>query len=194
MKRRGFVLAMAMVLVMGLSACKGEEKKGEETPAAVEQTEDETEDAQEIPAEGETDLEAEPGDEVEVSEDGVMEPDSGLDNFDADMGEAAEFAALIKEAVAEKDLGKLAELTGFPVYVGLDEVGVVETKEAFLALDPEEVFSEGMQNSIEKADAADLAAGMAGFTLMDYDAEGSASITFGVVNGGFEITGINYGF
>ena len=121
MKRRGFILAVAMVLVMGLSACKGDEKKEEETPAAVEQTEDEAEDAQEIPAKEE----AEPGDEVEASEDGMTEPDSNLDNFDADMGEAADFAALIKEAVAEKDLGKLAELTGFPVYVGLDEVGVV---------------------------------------------------------------------
>ena len=190
MKRRGFILAVAMVLVMGLSACKGDEKKEEETPAAVEQTEDEAEDAQEIPEKEE----AEPGDEVEASEDGMTEPDSNLDNFDADMGEAAEFAALIKEAVAEKDLGKLAELTGFPVYVGLDEIGVVETKEAFLALDPDEVFSEGMQSSIEKADVEDLAASMAGFTLMDYDAEGSASITFGVVNGGFEITGINYGW
>lgn len=189
MKRRGFILAVAMVLVMGLSACKGDEKKEEETPAAVEQTEDEAEDAQEIPAKEE----AEPGDEVEASEDGMTEPDSNLDNFDADMGEVADFAALIKEAVAEKDLGKLAELTGFPVYVGLDEVGVVETKEAFLALDPDEVFSEGMQSSIEKADVEDLAASMAGFTLMDYDVEGSAGITFGVVNGGFEITGINYG-
>ena len=58
MKRRGFILAVAMVLVMGLSACKGDEKKEEETPAAVEQTEDEAEDAQEIPAKEE----AEPGD------------------------------------------------------------------------------------------------------------------------------------
>ena len=33
MKRRGFILAVAMVLVMGLSACKGDEKKEEETPA-----------------------------------------------------------------------------------------------------------------------------------------------------------------
>lgn len=190
MKRRGFILAVAMVLVMGLSACKGDEKKEEETPAAVEQTEDEAEDAQEIPAKEE----AEPGDEVEASEDGMTEPDSNLDNFDADMGEVADFAALIKEAVAEKDLGKLAELTGFPVYVGLDEVGVVETKEAFLALDPEEVFSEGMQSSIEKADVEDLAASMAGFTLMDYDTEGSAGITFGMVDGGLFVTGINYGY
>ena len=51
-----------------------------------------------------------------------------------------------------------------------------------------------MVRSIEKADAGDLAASMAGFTLMDYDVEGSASITFGMVNGELSVTGINYGY
>ena len=124
----------------------------------------------------------------------AQEKDDDLDNFDADMEEVSAFAALIKEAVAEKSLEKLADLTGFPVYVGLDEVGVVETKEDFLKLDPEEVLSEELQISIEKADTKDLEPSMAGFTLMDYQTEGSASITFGVVNGEFLITGINYAY
>lgn len=124
----------------------------------------------------------------------AQETDDDLDNFDADMEEVSAFAALIKEAVAEKSLEKLADLTGFPVYVGLDEVGVVETKEDFLKLDPEEVLSEELQISIEKADTKDLEPSMAGFTLMDYQTEGSASITFGVVNGEFLITGINYAY
>lgn len=187
---------MVLVMMMGLSACKGEETK-EDASTALEQ-----EDVQENQAEAENatgdskepqvgeNLEREPGrDDKEVGE-----ADSDLDNFDADMGEVCDFAELIKEAVGEKDLEKLAELTGFPVYVGLDDAGGVETKEAFLALDPEEVFSEEMVRSIEKADPQDLAPSMAGFTLMDYDMEGSASITFGVVNGEFLITGINYGY
>ena len=87
------------------------------------------------------------------------------------------------------DLEKLADLTGFPVYVGLDGVDVVETREDFLKLDPQELFSEGLKSSIEKADPQDLAPSMAGFTLMDYDMEGSASVTFGVVNGEFLING-----
>lgn len=124
----------------------------------------------------------------------AQETDDDLDNFDADMEEVSAFAALIKEAVAEKSLEKFADLTGFPVYVGLDEVGVVETKEDFLKLDPEEVLSEELQISIEKADTKDLEPSMAGFTLMDYQTEGSASITFGVVNGEFLITGINYAY
>ncbi len=201
MKRRGFVLVLAMVMVMGVSACKGGEAKEEDNLAAVEQedvqddpegAEDQTGDVEEPQGGVGADDELEDGvdgDDVEVG--GV---DSDLDNFDADMGEVLDFAALIKEAVGEKDLEKLAQLTGFPVYVGLDGVDVVETKEAFLKLDPDEVFSEEMVRSIEKADVGDLAPSMAGFTLMDYDTEGSAGITFGMVDGGLFVTGINYGY
>ena len=45
------------------------------------------------------------------------------------------FADRIKEAVAAKDLEALADLTSFPVYVGLpDTDGAVNTREDFLAL------------------------------------------------------------
>lgn len=190
-------MVLVMVMVMGVSACKGEEAKEEDNLAAVGQEElqndqKEAEDVEE-PQEGVgADDELEDG--VDGSDAEVGEVDSDLDNFDADMGEVSDFAALIKEAVGEKDLEKLAQLTGFPVYVGLDGVDVVETKEAFLKLDSDEVFSEEMMRSIEKADVGDLAPSMAGFTLMDYDTEGSASITFGMVNGGLSVTGINYGY
>ena len=188
MKRRGFVLLVVLVMVIGLAAC-GSAKKKEELPAVEEQT---TEADRE--AASETVPEAEAGPEQESTEEEAQEPDSDLDNFDADMEEVSAFAALIKEAVAEMDLEKLADLTGFPVYVGLDGVDVVETREDFLKLDPQELFSEGLKSSIEKAYPQDLAPSMAGFTLMDYDMEGSASVTFGVVNGEFLITGINYGY
>lgn len=102
------------------------------------------------------------------------------------------FAEAVKEAVAGKDLEKLADLTGFPVYVGLDGAGIVETREDFLALDPELVFSKAMTDSIEKANPADLSPRMAGFTLMDYETGGSPAVTFGLVNGKLQITGINY--
>lgn len=118
--------------------------------------------------------------------------DHDLDNFDADMEDVAAYALAVKEAVAKKDLEGLADLTGFPVYVGLDGAGIVETREDFLALDPELVFSKEMMDSIEKADPADLSPSMAGFTLMDYGTEGSPAITFGLVDGEFRITGINY--
>lgn len=129
--------------------------------------------------------------EEEPSQDGDVQ-DERLNNFDVDGKEILSFAEAVKEAVAGKDLEKLADLTGFPVYVGLDGAGVVETREDFLALDPELVFSKAMMDSIEKANPDDLSPSMAGFTLMDYETEGSPAVTFGLVNGKLQITGINY--
>ncbi len=40
----------------------------------------------------------------------------------------AAYAKLIKEAIIEKDIEKLADLTFFPVYVALSENPVVNTK------------------------------------------------------------------
>lgn len=117
---------------------------------------------------------------------------SGLDNFDANMEDVEAFALAVKDAVAQEDLEKLADLTGFPVYVGLEGAGIVETREEFLALDPEAVFSKEMKASMEKADPGALSPSMAGFTLADDETERAAAITFGLVDGEFQITGINY--
>lgn len=54
------------------------------------------------------------------------------DNFAVDSKTAKGFAEKVKDAVAKKDLEALAELTLFPVYVGLPNVGGVESKEDFL--------------------------------------------------------------
>ena len=48
------------------------------------------------------------------------------DNFAVDSEAAKEFAAKVKEITAKKDLEALAELTAFPVYVGLPDVDVIE--------------------------------------------------------------------
>lgn len=117
---------------------------------------------------------------------------SGLDNFDANMEDVEAFALAVKDAVAQEDLEKLADLTGFPVYVGLEGAGIVETREEFLALDPEAVFSKEMKASMEKADPGALSPSMAGFILADDETERAAAITFGLVDGEFQITGINY--
>lgn len=114
------------------------------------------------------------------------------DNFDVGTEEAAEFARMIKEAVAQKDVEMLAGLTGFPVYVGLSGGIVVETKEDFVALDVEELLSDEMVSSIAEADENDLSPSMAGFTL--YGSDGAPSITFGVREGSLAISGINYGY
>lgn len=118
--------------------------------------------------------------------------DDYKDNFDVDGEAAAEFGRMIKEAVAQKDVEKLAGLTGFPVYVGLSGGIVVETKDDFIALDVEELLSDEMLSSMADADENALSPSMAGFTL--YGSEGAPSITFGVREGRLAISGINYGY
>lgn len=114
------------------------------------------------------------------------------DNFDVDEKAAAEFGRMIKEAVALKNVEMLADLTGFPVYVGLSGGIVVETRDDFIALDVEELLSDEMVSSMEEADENDLNPSMAGFTL--YGSDGAPSITFGVREGRLAISGINYGY
>ncbi len=111
------------------------------------------------------------------------------DNFAVDSEAAKEFAGKVKEAAANKDLEALAALTAFPVYVGLPNVSVVESKEDFLKLDVEAVFTEELLKSIENADIENFQPSRAGFSISD---GGTANINFGVVDGKLAINGINY--
>ncbi len=111
------------------------------------------------------------------------------DNFAVDSEAAEAFARKVKDAAAQKDLEALAELTAFPVYVGLPDVDVVETKEDFLNLGAETVFTEGLLKSVEAADIENFQPSMAGFSISD---GGSSNINFGVVDGELAINGINY--
>ena len=70
------------------------------------------------------------------------------DNFAVDSKAAKEFAEKVKDAVAKKDLEALAELTSFQVYVGLSNVGGVESKEDFLKLGAEKVFTDELNQWI----------------------------------------------
>ena len=58
--------------------------------------------------------------------------------------------------MAAKDLDALAELTAFPVYVGLPDVGAVETKEDFLALGADAVFTDELVASVADADTENM--------------------------------------
>lgn len=60
-------------------------------------------------------------------------------NFAVEASEAEAFAEKIKSAVAARDIEALADLTAFPVYVGI-AAGGVENREAFLALGAEKVL------------------------------------------------------
>ncbi len=116
-------------------------------------------------------------------------PEGYEDNFSVDSKAAKEFAEKVKAAAAEKDLDALADLTAFPVYVGLPNVGVIETKEDFLKLDAETVFTEELLKSIEMADIEDLQPSMAGFSISDGS---TANVNFGVADGVLAINGLNY--
>lgn len=111
------------------------------------------------------------------------------DNFAVDSKAAKEFAEKVKVAAANKDLEALADITAFPVYIGLPDVGIVETKEDFLKLGAETVFTEDLLKSVETAEIEDFQPSMAGFSISD---GGTCNINFGVVDGILAINGINY--
>ncbi len=110
------------------------------------------------------------------------------DNFAVDTAAAEEFAQKVKDAAAAKDLEGLAELTAFPVYVGLPGVGGVETREDFLKLGAEAVFTEELMEALA-ADIDNLQPSMAGFVISN---GGTANINFGIRDGVLAISGINY--
>lgn len=110
------------------------------------------------------------------------------DNFAVD-SKAAEFADKIKEAVAAKDLEALAELTAFPVYVDIENANEIKTRDEFIALGANVIFTEGLMNSVANADTENMQPSMAGFSISD---GGPANIKFGVRDGVLAVNGINY--
>ena len=111
------------------------------------------------------------------------------DNFAVDTAAAEEFAQKVKDAAAAKDLEGLEELTAFPVYVGLPGVGVVETREDFLKLGAEAVFTEELMEALAAADIDNMQPSRAGFAISNGT---TANIIFGVRDGILAISGINY--
>ena len=204
MKKRWILLATA-VMVLSLTGCGQEKEKSNnvapETGTLLESGESETEQSQEPAAQQEAAAATEPADREQTDQypaadttEGVQQEaaDDGSweDNFAVDTAAAAEFGGKIKEAVAEQDIEKLADLTTFPVYVGVIGDGiVVEKREDFIALGADALFTEEMMASIAGADENSLNPSKAGFTL--YSGDGAPSITFGVQDGKLGISGIN---
>lgn len=121
----------------------------------------------------------------------VTTESQGIDNFDVDLSEAEEFAVQIKDAVAAADLEGLADLTAFPVYIGFPEGGqFVESREDFISLGKEKIFTEELTASVSRADETGLSPSMAGFVLSEET--GGANIVFGLRDGELAVVGINY--
>ena len=204
MKKRWILLATA-VMVLSLTGCGQEKEKSNnvapETGTLLESGESETEQSQEQAAQQEAAAATEPADREQTDQDPAADTAEGAqqeaaagssweDNFAVDTAAAAEFGGKIKEAVAAQDIEKLADLTAFPVYVGVIGDGtVVETREDFIALGADALFTEEMMASIAGADENSLNPSKAGFTLCSGD--GAPSITFGVQDGKLGISGIN---
>lgn len=136
-----------------------------------------------------TDASQEDESESEVEEETVQKSEGYEDNFAVDSDAAREFAVKVQDAAAQKDLEALAELTAFPVYVGLPGVDVVETKEDFLSIGADILFTDELLESVETADIENFQPSMAGFSI---SGGGKANINFGVVDGVLAINGINY--
>ncbi len=210
--KKSWIFLMIIVMVLVLSGC-GQEKEEKYNVAPEESTllpkegESETEQSQEPAVQQEAAAATEQADQEQVDQEQAEQAptdqdtaegsqqeaaagSSWEDNFAVDTAAAAEFGGKIKEAVAEQDIEKLADLTAFPVYVGVIGDGiVVEKREDFIALGADALFTEEMMASIAGADENSLNPSKAGFTL--YSGDGAPSITFGVQDGKLGISGIN---
>lgn len=104
-----------------------------------------------------------------------------IDNFSVNSNMAAVFARDIKAAVADKDLEALADLAAFPLYMGFSEGGVsVDSREDFIALGEDNVFTQELVDAIAAADESNLPASRAGFSLTD---TGAPNVVFALLPG-----------
>ena len=112
------------------------------------------------------------------------------DNFAVDSEAAAAFGTRVKDAVAAQDMEALADLTAYPVYVGFTDGSVsAASREEFVALGAERIFTPELVESVGNADMNSLSPSMPGFVLSTDD---GPNIIFSVVNGSLAIQGINY--
>lgn len=168
-----------------------ETEETEETTAQEENLPEETEEASEAKETQPAQTQPETGAQTEAqSAENEAAAGGYEDNFAVDSAAAAEFAGKIKTAVAEKNLEKLADLTAFPVYVGFKDGGTpVESRDEFLALGADKIFTQELVDSVAAADENALSPSMAGFVLSDGS---KANIIFAVNEGELTIVGINY--
>jgi len=187
-----FLLSLALAGVVLTGCGESGQPQSMSREQGQDMAEEEAEPKEEPEIKTETGAEIKTEEEMETTEENPeTEQASEIyeDNFAVDSQAAKEFAEKVKEAVAQKDLEALAELTSFPVYVGLPDVGGVETKEEFLKLGADAVFTDALLESVEAADIENFKPSMAGFSI---SGGGTANINFGVVDGRLAVSGINY--
>ena len=178
--RKWILLAAALCLL--LTGC-GQDTSSNETPPASSSSSQETQQ----PADEETAPEEAPDAQAPEEDTGEQ---TYADNFSVDQAAVQAFAQDIQQVVADQDLEGLADLVSFPVYLGFaDDPQSVETREDFIALGADRIFTEDLLTEISTADTSTLEPSRAGFAL---SASGRPNIVFGVSNGHLAIVGINY--
>lgn len=122
----------------------------------------------------------------EAAESEAEEKNDNLEDLQekGDSGETAAFARKIQEAMASKNMEALAELCSYPLAVN-DEV--IDSREAFIELGSDVIFTEERCAVIEAVDVSALEETMAGVIMGD----ATPNIIFQSVDGKLGITGIN---
>ncbi|MDD2973302.1 MAG: hypothetical protein PHE02_14355 [Lachnospiraceae bacterium] len=179
MKKKIVMTTVLAALCLSFTACGAKETAT--TEAATETVIAET------TVEAETDTET-------ATEETTVEETTAEETTAENAVEGADIAAVaenVKKAVADKDIDALADLAAYPVYVGIGEGSVVETKEDFIALGADAVFTDALGKAIADVDVPTLAEVEAGIVMSGADAK--PNITLGTAEDGiFGITGINY--
>lgn len=199
------LLAGLMLGVLMTGCGEKDEREIEKIPQVEQEAEQETDENQEAeqetaknPDEAEEEQVSAAGDaQAEVGKEENEQPEEAAenkvyeDNFAVENEVVAAYGKRIKEAVAAKNLEALADLTSFPTYVGFVDNGVVvNTREDFLALGVDKIFTQEMADSVAAADESNLSPSMAGFVLSA--GNDSPNIIYGIVEGRLAIQGINY--
>lgn len=103
--------------------------------------------------------------------------------------EVSDFATKIVAAVDAKDIEALAELVTYPTYVGLGDGIEAASKEDFIAIGADALFTEELIAAVDAADLSAVEETEAGFILGGQKPD----IIFGYAEDGtLGITGINY--
>lgn len=189
MKRRKLTAAAVLVAAgLALTACGS--KEAETTAASAAETvaettseaaEESTEAVSSEAASAET-TSAEAAEETETT-DALTEAElKGL--YEA-------FGESVKMAVKNKSMAELAELTAYPLYIGIDGGLTIQNEEELLALDGSKIFTDELMKAVEDADLASIEVSEAGYVIGD--ASGTPNVTVGLdADGAMGITGINY--
>ena len=186
MQKKLLLMLLTGVLCLLLAGCG----QSGDTPAEAEDPA-QTQEPAELPAEELAEGSAEETGELPAGEEAPdAEAPQYTDNFSVDAAAVTDFAKQIQAAVAGKDLEALADLASYPLYVGFADGGQsVESREDFLALGADKIFTEELLSEIAGADTEGLEASMAGFSL---SVSGRPNVIFGVADGRLAIVGMNY--